>query len=119
MKVTHATDGDITTVELRVRDLDVGVVGEIKTELEPIFGQGSRLIVDLGEVEFMDSSGAGLMVWLRRNAQAAGWELVLCNLSNQVRLVLDTLNFSRIFVIVGDREEARLIDPKPDHSEDS
>ena len=113
MKVTHTTDGDITIVELLVQDLDLGVVGEIKTELEPVFDQGGRLIVDLKEVEFMDSSGAGLMVWLRRNAQAAGWELVLCNLSNQVRLVLDSLNFSRIFVIAGDREEAQIIDPTP------
>jgi anti-anti-sigma factor len=113
MKVRHTTDGDITIVELLVQDLDVGVVGEIKTELEPVFGQGGRLIVDLKEVEFLDSSGAGLMVWLRRNAQAAGWELVLCNLSNQVRLVFDSLQFNRLFVIAGNREEAKLIDPTP------
>jgi len=111
MRVAHSTDGDITVVELQVQDLDVGVVGEVKIGLGPALGQGSRLIVDLEEVKFMDSSGAGLMVWLRRQAHAAGSELVLCGLSQQVRLVLDSLQFSRIFVIAGNREEAKLIDP--------
>lgn len=113
MRVAHTTDGDITIAELRVQDLDVGVVGDIKTELEPALGEGGRLIIDLEEVEFMDSSGAGLLVWLRRRTLAAGSQLVLCGLSQQMRLVLDSLNFSRIFVIAENRDEAKTVDPTP------
>lgn len=111
MRVTYATDGDITTVELRVKDLDVGVVGQIKTDLESIFGQGSRLIVDLEEVEFMDSSGAGLLVWLWRRLRASESELVICGLSQQVRVVLDSLNFSRLFTIAEDCNQGAGTDP--------
>ena len=111
MRVNHRTDGETTLIELHVQDLDIGIVGDIKAQLESILGTDSRVILDLEDVEFMDSSGAGLLVWLRRRLQAASSELVLCGLSPQVHLVLESLQFSRIFVITGNREEAKLIDP--------
>ena len=105
MKIHHASDGENTTIKLRAYDLDVGVVGEIKAELETAIGQPTRLILDLEEVEFMDSSGAGLLVWLWRRLRASQSEFVICSLSPQVRLVLDSLNFSRLFTIAEDCEQ--------------
>ena len=111
MKIHRASDGENTTIKLRIHDLDVGVVGEIKAELETAIGLPTRLILDLEEVEFMDSSGAGLLVWLWRRLGASQSELVLCGLSSQVRMVLDSLNFSRLFTIAEDCEQAVRRDP--------
>lgn len=110
-KVTHTNDGTNTIIELRVRDLDVGAVAEIKTELESAIGKAPRLILDLEEVEFIDSSGAGLLVWLWRRLRASESELVICGLSQQVRVVLDSLNFSRLFTIAEDCNQGAGTDP--------
>jgi len=106
MIIEYETDRDCTVVEFRARFLDVGIVGDTKTELQPALSEGGRLIVDLEGIDFMDSSGAGLLLWLRRQTQASESQLVLCGLSDQVRLVLDSLNFSRIFTIAGNRADA-------------
>ena len=111
MKIHRASDGENTTIKLLVRDLDVGVIGEIKAELETAIGKPPRLILDLGEVEFMDSSGAGLLVWLWRRLRASQSEFVLCGLSPQVRMVLDSLNFSRLFTFAEDCEPSAGTDP--------
>ena len=111
MKIHHASDGENTTISLRVQDLDVGVVGEIKAELETAIGHSTCLILDLEEVEFMDSSGAGLLVWLWRRLRANQSDFVLCGLSSQVKMVLDSLNFSRLFTIAEDSEQGAGSDP--------
>ena len=106
MKITYAPDGDGTVVEIQVPDLDVGIVGEIKTELKPALGEAKRVIIDLEKVRFIDSSGAGLLLWIWRQTQASGSQLVLCGLSDQVRLVLDCLKMTRIFTIARNQADA-------------
>ena len=65
MKVTHTTDGGITIVELLVQDLDVGVVGEIKTELDGYVSEVDAVVADqLPELERLlkDSGVSYVMV---------------------------------------------------------
>jgi anti-anti-sigma factor len=80
-------------------ELDISTVGELKAAL-PSPEPGEVLIVDLRELEFMDSSGIGILFRLDVAARADGWTLIvvrgspavqrmldLCNLGERVRLV--------------------------------
>jgi len=56
-------------------------------------------IVDLGEVEFVDSAGLGLLLLLRERVSAAGGSVVVRRLRGQAREVLMMAKFDRLFTL--------------------
>lgn len=55
--------------------------------------------VDLGGVDYLDSSALGMLLMLREKAQAANKKIFLSNCKGSVRQVLDIANFSKLFAI--------------------
>jgi anti-anti-sigma factor len=68
-------------------ELDANTCGELTERL--IGPPGSLLVVDLGELTFMDSSGLGVIHSARRMAIAAGGNLLVCRPSPFVQRVLE------------------------------
>jgi anti-sigma B factor antagonist len=56
----------------------------------------TRLVVDLGEVEFMDSSGLGALIGALKTARQAGGDLRIAAPGEQVSMVLQLSNVDRI-----------------------
>ena len=67
----------------------------------------ARLILDLTEVGYMDSSGVGTIVEAKRHADRQGGRVVLANLQARVRSVLEITQLDRFFVIAASLEAAR------------
>ncbi len=65
-----------------------------------------RLIIDLADVDYMDSSGVGTMVELKRVVERRGGQLVLVNLQPRVRSVFEVTQLDRFFDIAADLNEA-------------
>ena len=59
----------------------------------------SELEIDLGEVDYLDSSALGMLLMLREKAQAANKKIVLSNCKGSVRQVLEIANFGKLFTI--------------------
>ncbi|HZR04113.1 MAG TPA: STAS domain-containing protein [Burkholderiales bacterium] len=59
----------------------------------------SELEVDLGGVDYLDSSALGMLLMLREKAQAANKTVTLSNCRGPVRQVLDIANFAKLFAI--------------------
>ena len=57
----------------------------------------SALVLDLGQVNFIDSSGLGLLLLLREQAMAVGKSIILSNCSPEVMKVLSITQFHRLF----------------------
>lgn len=57
--------------------LDASVVGEIKDELKQMIQNASKIVLDLSNVYFMDSSGLGLLLTLWRRAGAGNRKIFL------------------------------------------
>jgi anti-anti-sigma factor len=55
--------------------------------------------VDLGQVDYLDSSALGMLLVLQKGAVAAGKTVSLANASGSVRQVLDIANFQQLFKI--------------------
>ena len=51
------------------------------------------------EVDYLDSSGLGMLLMLREKAQAANKTVSLRNCRGAVRQVLDIANFAKLFTI--------------------
>ena len=58
-----------------------------------------ELNLDLGGVEYMDSSALGMLLLLKERADAASKRVALQNCQGMVRQVLDIANFGKIFSI--------------------
>lgn len=70
---------------------------QLISAVETVVQQGrAKLIVDLGATEFVDSSGLGALVSCLKKARQAGGDLKLCAVGEQVQMVLDLTNLSRV-----------------------
>lgn len=56
---------------------------------ETVSGGSPRVVVDLGETSFIDSSGLGALIAGLKTARQAGGDLRICGAGEQVRMVLE------------------------------
>ncbi|MBK7405280.1 MAG: STAS domain-containing protein [Phycisphaerales bacterium] len=63
-------------------------------------GRPARLVIDMGAVEYMDSSGLATLVEAMRNARTEGVELVLCALNPRVKAIFEIARLHQFFRIV-------------------
>jgi anti-sigma B factor antagonist len=63
------------------------------------------LLVDLSDVGYMDSSGVGTMVFVKREVEKSGGKLVLIGLQQRVRSVLEITHLDKFFTIAGSVDE--------------
>lgn len=64
------------------------------------------LVLDFGEVESIDSSGAGYLLNVHDRLEARGGKLALLNLSPGVRIVIDSIGLTSFFSICQTLEDA-------------
>jgi HptB-dependent secretion and biofilm anti anti-sigma factor len=55
--------------------------------------------IDLGKVEYLDSSALGMLLLCRENALEVGKSIILDHPTGAVRQVLDIANFHKLFTI--------------------
>jgi anti-anti-sigma factor len=55
------------------------------------------LEVDLGDVDYIDSSALGMLLLLKESAERGNAQLALTNCTGAVRRVLDVANFGKLF----------------------
>jgi anti-anti-sigma factor len=73
----------------------------LKTEVKALLPTKKRVILDFGELEYMDSSGLGTLVGLYISAKGAKCELQLLNLRPRIRELLSMANLLSVFEMCG------------------
>jgi len=71
-----------------------------------IAGGAQRLVVDLGQLEYVSSSGLRVFLLAAKRLQSTDRKIVLCSLREHVRQVFDLAGFSSILSISGSRDDA-------------
>jgi anti-sigma B factor antagonist len=80
---------------------------QMKRTLTKLLDDGSRkLLVDLGQVGYVDSSGMGALVASLKHARTVGGDLRLCALQDDVRAIFEMTRLNRAVTIHGSRSEA-------------
>lgn len=65
-----------------------------------------KVVIDLSQVEYMDSSGLATLVEAMRNAKQANVELLLCGLHQKVLAIFEIARLHQFFKIVATVDEA-------------
>lgn len=89
--------GDVTIVALESR-LDAVVASQLKDRIGQLVDKGARkLIIDLGETQFIDSSGCGALVACLRAVVKAGGDLRLARPTRQAKSLFELTRLHRVF----------------------
>ncbi len=77
--------------------LDLLSAVEVKQRLTQEVAAGRpRLVVDLGDTSFIDSSGLGALIGALKEARRAGGDLRLAQLAEQARVLLELTRLNRV-----------------------
>jgi anti-sigma B factor antagonist len=87
-------------------DIDLNGSPVLRAELKKHSVKGSRLVVDLAGVPYMDSSGLATLVEAMQAARKNGSTLVLCALTDRVRSIFGIAKLDSVFTIVANRADA-------------
>ena len=96
----------VAVAKVPVDELDASNSSEFKRDITPVLQGNNKVVLDLGRVRFVDSSGLGAMLSCLRQLTAKGGDLKLCSMSKQVRALFELVRMHRIFDIYGTPEEA-------------
>ncbi|MEI6491541.1 MAG: STAS domain-containing protein [Verrucomicrobiota bacterium] len=90
--------GDALHIAVSLARLDAGSSALIKAHLQDrIDPDVRRAEVDLGSVQFIDSSGVGFLLGIYRKLPNDGAEVILRNVQPPVQAVLELLRLHRVF----------------------
>jgi anti-sigma B factor antagonist len=108
LSITSQSLADQSVVMLSVAGrLDANTVSQLERALMDAQLSGYRVIViDLGELTYISSSGLRVLLAGRNNARKRGSTVMLCNLQPAVQEILEMVGFSVIFPIFASREQA-------------
>lgn len=88
-------------------EIDMKCSAKVKDKFQEIYrDKPPALVVDMTEVEFMDSSGLAVLVGVLKWCRLNGSELRLAGLSKGVRNIFDICRLESIFQIYDSRAEA-------------
>jgi anti-sigma B factor antagonist len=88
--------GETAIVSCRGR-LVAGLCGNFYAKIKPLFADSKRVVLDLTDLDSVDSMGLGTLVRLYASAKSAGSCVELINLNKKVRDLLGITNLLSLF----------------------
>lgn len=93
-------NGDTLEIRINSSRFDAGLTGKFKASLEEnTLGDEKDIIVDLGKVEFIDSSGIGSLLDIQKCLREGAGPITLTNTRPAVQSIIELLRLHRVFKI--------------------
>ncbi len=105
MQITDRVDGDVMIVSL-VGRLVADKDGFFRAEMASRANRTGKIVLDCENLEFLDSTGLGLVVRFYSDFTSSGKKFVLAHVVNKPKLVLEISRANKIFRIFKTVEEA-------------
>lgn len=101
MQITKRVEGDMGVVSLSGR-FDFNRHRDFRAACDALLENSAVQLVrvDLGQVDYMDSSALGMLLMLRDKVVAGHKQIELANVQGSVRQVLEIANFGKLFRIL-------------------
>jgi len=99
----------LTVITPEKKQIDVTNANDFGNQLSDAVENGTRFILNLREVTFMDSSGLGKIISALRKCNEKGHTMVICHVSDAVRVLFDMVRLSQIadlYETLADAEKA-------------
>ncbi len=99
-------EGDWTVVAVR-GEIDVYTAPKLREALVDLVNAGRyNLVVDVEGVDFLDSTGLGVLVGALKRVRANGGELALVCTSSRIRKVFEVTGLTKVFSLYDTVDEA-------------
>lgn len=106
MEISEKKINDIYLLGLGGR-LDTTSSGQLKNTVSAMIDeQKIKILIDLSAVDFIDSSGLGMLVTCLRSARKAGGTLKITSLQDNPKNLFEITRLDRVFEIFEDRDTA-------------
>jgi len=104
--IEHATHAGHTVLKLS-GDVDLRSVPQLRESLaDAIQRPGQHILIDLSGVPYMDSSGVGTLVFIKREVERRNGTVALVGLQPRVRGVFEITHLDAFFEIYDSLDEA-------------
>lgn len=104
LDTSHATDAAVVRPRGRLTMVHAADLRQVVSDA--VEDGRVRIVVDLGDCEFMDSSGLGAVIGGLKQARQAGGDLRIAALNPQVMTILQLTNLDRVLRPYGSVAEA-------------
>jgi anti-sigma B factor antagonist len=84
LTIVTSTEGDATIIRCSGKLVAGGTV-VLQNQVRDLLPGSKRIVLDLADLGYMDSSGLGAIIGLHTTAKSAGGRLELINMSQRVR----------------------------------
>jgi anti-sigma B factor antagonist len=99
--------GDVLVISPREERLDAAAAGEFKVQMLGFIEQGhAKLVINLGQVNFMDSSGLTAIVTALKSLGKRGGQLAVSNVSDSLQALFRMTRLDQVFKVYASEQEA-------------
>lgn len=105
MEIVEVSTDQVTILQARGR-VDSTAAPRLGERLQAALGPGSRVVLDLRDVEYVSSAGFRVLLLAGKQADAGGSRLVLAGLVGKVHQLFDLGGFLDLFVVASSRDDA-------------
>ena len=106
MDIIEEAVGNVCVVKLIGR-LDASCSSELKDKVTAMLDENkNNILIDLGGIDFIDSSGLGMLVTCLRSVTKAGGVFKITSLQENPKNLFQTTRLDRVFDTYDDRHEA-------------
>lgn len=106
MNLSINQEGDFTLVKVEEQRLDAAIAPELKVQVTQLVEEGAqRIILDLSDVTFMDSSSLGALVGLLKMIGGRG-DLIIAGANGIVAELFKLTRMDRVFRMAASADEA-------------
>ena len=99
MAVTsQLTEDGVLTISVSSR-FDITTYKEFSDAYKDKVDSASKWVIDLSEVEYLDSSALGMLLMLRERAGGESVEIDIVNCSSHTKKIFETAKFDKLFNI--------------------
>ncbi|MHC4211482.1 MAG: STAS domain-containing protein [Planctomycetota bacterium] len=106
MRITITEKPGITVLRL-IGNLDTNSTPDLDAHLSRLIETGTRrILIDLGEVDFVSSAGFGALLSAAQTLTPGGGSLSVCGPNETVRHAFDASGFSKILSVFETEQDA-------------
>ena len=88
-------------------EVDVATVPRLREQLHGLVAQGSnKIVVDLDGVDFLDSTGLGVLVGALKRVRSNDGDLYLVCTQSRIRKVFEVTGLTKVFALYDSVDEA-------------
>jgi len=108
MKLFHQTDGDLLILRLEGQLMGGPDAEAVRQVAQTAIRQGTvKLLVDMRQVSWVNSTGLGILISSHLAARNAGGAVKLFGVSKRIEAILAVTRLNTIFEVLPTEEEAR------------